>query len=86
MHRPYIVCRINSFGGIFFIIDQFRSSGLAALVDKILGIKGINTRYSYSNVIENLTSVFVSGAEVLAPKTLRKEIARIGKTVWKRNG
>ena len=24
--------------------------------------------------------------EVLAPKTLRKEIARIGKTVWKRNG
>ena len=57
--------RINSFGGIFFIIDQFRSSGLAALVDKILGIKGINTRYSYSNVIENLTSVFVSGGEVL---------------------
>ena len=57
--------RINSFGGIFFIIDQFRSSGLAALVDKILGINGINTRYSYSNVIENLTSVFVSGGEVL---------------------
>lgn len=49
----------------FFIIDQFRSSGLAALVDKTLGIKGINTRYSYSNVIENLTSVFVSGGEVL---------------------
>lgn len=35
------------------------------MVDKILGIKGINTRYSYSNVIENLTSVFVSGGEVL---------------------
>ena len=30
--------RINSFGGIFFIIDQFRSSGLAALVVKTLGI------------------------------------------------
>ncbi|MBO7446660.1 MAG: WYL domain-containing protein [Bacteroidales bacterium] len=25
-------------------------------------------------------------AVVLAPKTLRKEIAKIGKTVWKRNG
>lgn len=57
--------RINSFGGIFFIIDQFRSSGLAALVDKILGVKGINTKFSYSNVVENLTSIFVSGGEVL---------------------
>ena len=57
--------RINSFGGIFFIIDQFRSSGLAALVDKLPGVKGINTKYSYSNVVENLTSVFVSGGEVL---------------------
>lgn len=57
--------RINSFGGIFFIIDRFRSSGLAALVDNTLGIKGKNTRYSYSNVIENLTSVFLSGGEVL---------------------
>ena len=35
------------------------------MIDKTLGIKGINTRYSYSNVIENLTSVFVSGGEVL---------------------
>ncbi len=57
--------RINSFGGIFFIIDQFRSSGLAALADNTLGAKGINMRYSYSNVIENLTSVFVSGGEAL---------------------
>ena len=57
--------RINSFGGIFFIIDQLRLSGLAALIDKILGTKGINTKYSHSNVVENLTSVFVSGGEVL---------------------
>ena len=57
--------RINSFGGIFFIIDQFRSSGLAAVADNTLGAKGINTRYSYSNVIENLTSVFASGGEAL---------------------
>ena len=56
---------INSFGGIFFIINQFRSSGLAKLIDKVLGSKGINTKFSYSNVVENLTSVFVSGGEVL---------------------
>ncbi|MDY6325919.1 MAG: hypothetical protein SPL47_01195 [Bacteroidales bacterium] len=44
---------------------EFRSSGLAALADNTLGTKGINTRYSYSNVTENLTSVFVSGGEAL---------------------
>lgn len=42
---------INSFGGIFFIINQFRSSGLAKLIDKVLGSKGINTKFSYSNVV-----------------------------------
>ncbi len=35
------------------------------MADNTLGAKGINTRYSYSNVIENLTSVFVSGGEAL---------------------
>jgi hypothetical protein len=34
------------------------------LSDKIPEVKRTNTRYSYSNVVENLTSVFVSG-EVL---------------------
>ena len=38
--------RINSLGGFFFIIDHFRSSGLAALVDKTLGIKG-STDYHF---------------------------------------
>ena len=57
--------QINSFGGIFYIISQFRSSGQAALINKTLGVKGINTKFSYSNVVENLTSVFLSGGEVL---------------------
>ena len=35
------------------------------MADNTLGAKGINMRYSYSNVIENLTSVFVSGGEAL---------------------
>ena len=35
------------------------------MVDKTLGAKGINARYSLSNVIENLASVFVSRGEVL---------------------
>ena len=57
--------QINSFGGIFYVISQFRSSGQAALIDKTLGVKGISTKFSYSNVVENLTSIFVSGGEVL---------------------
>ena len=57
--------RINSFGGIFYVFSQFRSSGQAALIDKSLGAKGINTKYSYSDVVGNLASVFVSGGEVL---------------------
>lgn len=32
--------RINSFGGIFFAIDQYRASGFASLSDKTLGTKG----------------------------------------------
>ena len=55
----------NSFGGIFYVISQFRSSDQAALTDKKLGVKGINTKISYSNMVENLTSVFVSGGEML---------------------
>ena len=57
--------RINSFGGIFFAIDQYRSSGLAALIDNTLSTKGINTKYSHSDVVGNLMSVLVSGGEVL---------------------
>ena len=50
--------RINSFGGIFFIIDRFRSSGLAALVDKTLGIKVDKVRMdcgSYSQEVVEVT-------------------------------
>ena len=57
--------RINSFGGIFYAIDQYRSSGLAALIDNMLNTKGINTKYSHSDVIGNLMTVLVSGGEVL---------------------
>ena len=57
--------QINSFGGIFYVISQFCSSGQAALIDKTLGVKGINTKFAYSDVVENLMSVFVSGGEVL---------------------
>jgi hypothetical protein len=56
--------QINSFDGIFYVISQFRSTGQTNLIDKTLGVKGISKKFSFPNVVENLTSVFVSG-EVL---------------------
>ena len=35
------------------------------MIDKTLGINEINAKFSYSHVVENLTSVFVSGGEIL---------------------
>ena len=57
--------RVSSFGGIFFAIDQFRASGLAQLVNKTLGNKGLNAKYKYSDIIEGLVSIYLSGGEVL---------------------
>jgi hypothetical protein len=56
---------INSFGGIFFGIDQFRASRLAKLVNNTLGSKGLNARFKFSDTLENMASIFLSGGEVL---------------------
>ena len=56
---------INSFGGIFFAIDQFRASRLAKLVNNTLGSKGLNARFKFSDTLENMASIFLSGGEVL---------------------
>ena len=57
--------RINCFGGIFFAIDQFRASRLAKLVNNTLGSKGLNARFKFSDILENMASIFLSGGEVL---------------------
>lgn len=56
---------INSFGGIFFAIDQFRASRLAKLVNNTLGSKGLNARFKFSDTLENMASISLSGGEVL---------------------
>ena len=56
---------LNSFGGIFFAIDQFRASHLAELINNTLGSKRLNARFKYSDTLKNLASVFLSGGEVL---------------------
>ena len=87
---------INSFGGIFFAIDQFRASRLAKLVNNTLGSKGLNARFKFSDTLENMASIFLSGGEVLEDvnffrtfyiramgcQTLEKRIAEIKEEEW----
>ena len=66
---------INGFGGTFFAIDQFRASHLAELINNTLGSKGLNARFKYSDTLENLASVFLSGGEVLEDVNLFRQEA-----------
>ena len=67
--------RINSFGGIFFVLDQFRASRLARMIDNTLGDKGLNARFKFSDTIGNLASIFLSGGEVLEDVNLFRQEA-----------
>ncbi len=55
--------KIGTFGGIFSTIDAFRKAGLSNLIDNTLGNKGINTKYAYSHIVENLMSTYLCGGE-----------------------
>lgn len=57
--------KIGTFGGIFSTIDAFRKAGLSNLIDNTLGNKGINTKYTYSNIVENLMSTYLCGGECI---------------------
>ena len=52
---------INNFGGFFFCLDHFRNAGLADAIDKTLGIRGIFATYSYSEIVETLMSIYLTG-------------------------
>ena len=87
---------INSLGGIFFAIDQFRASRLAKLVNNTLVSKGLNARFKFSDTLGNMASIFLSGGEVLKDvnffrtfyiramgcQKLEKRIAEIKEEEW----
>lgn len=52
---------IHNFGGFFFCIDHFRKAGLADVIDNTLGIRGIFATYSYSEIVETLMSIYLTG-------------------------
>jgi len=52
---------INPFGGINFVIDEIKRSGIIQLIDNQLGKRPAQATYSYSDILLNLWSVFFCG-------------------------
>ena len=54
---------ISPFAGISFVNDYFEKTGLSQLIDKELGSRVKLFGYQYSDIIKNLTNVFLSGGD-----------------------
>ena len=54
---------ISPFAGISFVNDYFEKTGLSQLIDKELGSRVTLFGYQYSDIIKNLTNVFLSGGD-----------------------
>ncbi len=57
--------KIGTFGWIFSTIDAFRKERHSNLIDNTLGDKWINTKYTYSYIVENLMSTHLCGGECI---------------------
>lgn len=56
---------VSPFAGISFVNHSFDKSGLTQLIDEELGTRVKTVGYSYSDIIRNLTNVFLSGGDVV---------------------
>lgn len=56
---------VNPFSGISFVNHSFNKSGLSELIDTELGRRVKTVGYSYSDIIRNITNVFLSGGDVV---------------------
>lgn len=52
---------ITSFGGIFYVMDQFQRIGLDQLIDRQLGLRSFLTGYQYSEIISSLFWIYLCG-------------------------
>lgn len=55
--------KINPFGGINFVVEKIKNSGVLQLIDNQLGSRPPQAEYSYSDLILNLWSVFFCGGD-----------------------
>ena len=56
---------INPFSGISFVNASFLKSGVSGLVDEYLGDRVKTFGFHYSDIIRNLTNVFISSGDVI---------------------
>ncbi len=56
---------VSPFAGISLVNFHFNKSGLSQLIDNELGKRGRNGSYQYSEIIRNLSNVFLSGGDVI---------------------
>lgn len=56
---------VSPFAGISFVNHLFNKTGLSQLIDTELGGRVKYAGYSYSDIIRNLTNVFLSGGDVI---------------------
>ena len=56
---------VSPFAGISLVNFHFNKSGLSQLIDNELGIRGNKASYQYSEIIRNLSNVFLSGGDVI---------------------
>jgi len=56
---------INPFSGISFVNNEFNKIGLSELIDKELGMRVKTIGYQYSEIIRNLTNVYLSGGDCI---------------------
>jgi len=56
---------VSPFAGISFVNALFNQSGLSKLIDTELGMRVQTTGYQYSEIIRNLSNVFISGGDCI---------------------
>jgi hypothetical protein len=56
---------ISPFAGLSFVNESFKTSGIADLIDSTLGKRVKPVGYRYSDIFKSLTSVFMSGGDVI---------------------
>ena len=54
---------ITTFGGISYVNAQFNKSSLGQLIDNELGLRGIGSKYSNSDIFRNWFNLFFCGGE-----------------------
>ena len=56
---------VSPFGGISFANHSFNKSGISQLIDNELGRRVRTSGFDYSEILRNLSNVFLSGGGVI---------------------